>query len=73
MKKIRPILVYNIGRTNMTTNQLERLRRDSREIKHSIQRMKNKGKLDRLRPMKMKQDYIDAEIYELELRYLQTT
>jgi hypothetical protein len=72
MKKIRPILVYNIGRTNMTTNQLERLRRDSREIKHSIQRMKNKGKLDRLRPMKMKQDYIDAEIYELELRYLQT-
>ena len=66
----RKSLTYNTGSSDMTTNQIERLRKDSREVGHYIKRLEKKGKLDKIRVMKLKQDYINTAIEEIELSYL---
>lgn len=54
----------------MTTNQLERLRRDSKETKHYIKRMEKRGKHEKAFSAKQYQQYLDAEIEELEMKFL---
>lgn len=72
LKKQRPSIAYNTGRNDMNTNQLERLRKDSRETGHYIQKLIKKGRMDKVRAMQIKQNYIESEIAELEQLYLQT-
>ena len=56
--------------TSMSTNQIERLRKDSRELGHYIKKLEKKGKYDKIHIMKTKQQWIDDDIDELEIKYL---
>ena len=50
------------------TNQLERLRRDSRELGHYIHKLQKKGKVETAHRIAKKQSYLDAAIEQVELR-----
>lgn len=50
------------------SNQLERLRRDSRELGHYIHKLQKKGKVDTAYKIAKKQSYLDAAIEQVELR-----
>lgn len=62
---------FNYQRTDdMNSNQLERLRKDSREISHYMAKLKKLGKDKLAHQMLKKQEYLDARIHELEEEYL---
>jgi len=50
------------------SNQLERLRKDSRELGHYINKLQKKGKLDTAYKVAKRQSYLDAAIGQVEQR-----
>ena len=58
------------GDSDMTSNQLERLRRDEREMGHYKARLKKEGKEQLAYRIQKKQDYLSARIQDLEEEYL---
>jgi hypothetical protein len=62
----------SLSYTGMSTNQIERLRKDSRELGHYIKRLEKKSKYDKIHIMRTKQQLIDDSIDELEFKYLLT-
>lgn len=52
----------------MLACQVERLKKDSRELDHYIQNLKKKGKDNMVYKLKRKQDFLNQTIYEQELR-----
>lgn len=55
---------------DMNSNQLERLKRDSREISHYMAKLKKLGKDKLAYKIAKKQEYLDSRITELEEEYL---
>lgn len=49
----------------MVACQIERLKKDSRELDHYIQSLKKRGKEGMVYKLKMKQDFLDQTIQEL--------
>lgn len=49
-------------------NQLERLKKDSRELGHYIHKLQKKGRLDTAYKIAKKQSFLDAAIEQVELR-----
>lgn len=56
---------------DMNSNQLERLRRDSREIGHYMAKLKKLGKDKLAYKIAKKQEYLESRITELEEEYLE--
>ena len=54
----------------MNSNQLERLRKDSREMGHYLAKLKKLGKDKLAHKMQAKCEYLDSRICELEEEYL---
>lgn len=52
------------------TNQLERLRRDSRELGHYIHKLQKKGKSDLAYKIAKRQSFLDAAINGFENRII---
>jgi hypothetical protein len=50
------------------SNQLERLKRDSRELGHYIHKLNKKGKVDTAYKIARKQSFLDAAIEQVEIR-----
>ena len=50
----------------VTTNQLERLRKDSAELQHYIHRLNRKGKTDIAHKVERKRDFLNSYISELQ-------
>lgn len=55
---------------DMNSNQLERLRKDSRELGHYLAKLKKLGKTKLAHKMQKRQDYMESRICELEEEYL---
>lgn len=55
---------------DMNSNQLERLRKDAREIGHYTSKLKKLGKEKLAYKMSKKREFLEARIYELEEEYL---
>lgn len=49
-------------------NQIERLKRDSRELGHYIHKLNKKGRHDRAIKLAKKQSFLDAAIAQVESR-----
>lgn len=49
----------------MQTRQLERLRKDSKELTHYIHKLNKKGRADTAYKMQRKQEYLNQQILEL--------
>lgn len=49
-------------------NQIERLKRDSRELGHYIHKLNKKGKTDIAYKLAKKQSFLDAAISQVESR-----
>ncbi len=49
----------------MVTNQIERLKKDSRELGHYIHKLNKKGKSDSAFKMSKKQAFLDAAIQQV--------
>ena len=49
----------------MVVNQIERLKRDSRELGHYIHKLNKKGKGDAAHKMQRKQAFLDAAIQQV--------
>ena len=49
----------------MVANQIERLRRDSRDLGHYIHKLNKKGKSDAAYRMQKKQAFLDAAIAQV--------
>jgi len=54
----------------MNANQLERLKRDEREMGHYLARLKKEGKEQLAYRIQKKQDYLQARIDDLEEEYI---
>jgi hypothetical protein len=52
----------------MVANQIERLRRDSRDLGHYIHKLNKKGKSDAAFRMQKKQAFLDAAIQQVSNR-----
>ena len=50
------------------SNQIERLRKDSRELGHYIHKLQKRGKLDTAYKMAKKQAFLESAISQVELR-----
>lgn len=50
----------------VTTNQLERLRKDSAELQHYIHKLNKKGKTGLAHKVEKKRDYLNDYISELQ-------
>jgi phage shock protein A len=50
----------------VTTNQLERLRKDSAELQHYIHKLNKKGKTTLAHKVERKRDYLNDYISELQ-------
>lgn len=49
----------------MHATQVDRLKRDSHELKHYINKLTKKGKTDLAYKMAIKQDFLDQQIKEI--------
>jgi len=50
----------------MSKSQIERLRRDSKELSHYIQRLKKEGDQQRAYTMTKKRDFIERQLTDME-------
>jgi hypothetical protein len=50
----------------LTTNQLNRLRKDSSELNHYIHKLNKKGKLNLAHKVEKKRDYLESYISDLQ-------
>lgn len=46
--------------------QVERLKKDSKELKHYMYRLEKEGNLHLAHKMKVKLEYLDSRIYDIE-------
>lgn len=60
----------NSGDHEMTANQLERLKKDEREMGHYLARLKKEGKEKLAHRIQMKKEYMHSRIEQLEEEYL---
>lgn len=58
------------GDSLMTTNQIERLRKDAREMGHYLARLKKQGKQKQAYAIQKKQEYLHARIEDLEEEFI---
>ena len=64
----RPKLIT--GDQNMNANQLERLKRDQRELGHYLARVKKEGKTKLAYKLQSKLEYLSSTIDDLQEEYL---
>jgi len=73
LKKInRPQLILK-GDQEMTMSQLERLKKDERELGHYLKRLQKKGKTRIARTIQKKKEFLASRIQEVEEIYIQRT
>tara|TARA_B100000927_G_C16439660_1_gene459208 strand:+ start:663 stop:830 length:168 start_codon:yes stop_codon:yes gene_type:complete len=48
-------------------SQIERLKRDSRELKHYMKKMEKRGDMNLVHKLKAKYEYLNSKINEVEL------
>lgn len=63
-------LKLTTGDREMTANQLERLRKDEREMGHYLARLKKEGKSKLAHRIQQKKEYLHSRIEHLEEEYL---
>lgn len=54
---------------NMTSNQLERLKRDERELGHYLARLRKEGKIMLAHNIQKKKEYLQSRIIDIEEEY----
>lgn len=57
----------------MYGSQIERLKRDSRELKHYMRKIENKGDKTLLFKLQKKHDYLESRIYDIQEELNHTT
>lgn len=57
------------GERNMTSNQLERLKRDERELGHYLARLRKEGKVMLAHNIQKKKEYLNSKISDIEEEY----
>jgi chaperonin cofactor prefoldin len=62
----KPRLKLELKERDMNSNQLERLKKDSREIGHYLTKIKKLGKDNLVHSIAKKQEYLDSRILEIE-------
>jgi prefoldin subunit 5 len=70
-KKTRPN--YDKETYKMYGSQIERLKRDSRELKHYMRKIENKGDKTLLFKLQKKHDYLESRIYDIQEELNHTT
>lgn len=55
----------------MVPSQLEKLKKDSRELEHCIARMKKEGRSDKAGQLQMKKQHVDNYINKIAEEYYQ--
>lgn len=53
----------------MHASQIDRLKKDSQDLKNYIRKLNKKGKEDQAYKLAKKQDFLDQRIKEIELSY----
>ena len=61
---------FTTGDQSMNANQLERLRKDERELGHYLARLKKEGKNQLAHRIKKKHEYLSSRIEDLQEEYL---
>ena len=54
-------------RKDLRGSQIERLKRDSRELKHYMKKMEKRGDMNLVHKLKAKYEYLNSKITEVEL------